>query len=91
MDATLKWDYPPVSLPKRGYMEKARELWEELGFPPLTPREPWHGYELGNWSAENQRLAAQAERGEFEDVARLLTSRRKTDQQRQDAAEMDED
>jgi 4-hydroxy-3-polyprenylbenzoate decarboxylase len=78
MDATRKWDYPPVSLPKKPYMDHAREIWEELGLPPLTPRAPWYGYELGNWPAEYQRHADLAERGEFEEAARLLMSRRRT-------------
>jgi hypothetical protein len=43
-----------------------------LGFPPLTPRDPWYGYELGNLSAEYQRHAEMAERGEFEQAARIL-------------------
>src|SRR6185503_15185336 len=49
-DATLKEDYPPVSLPKREYMERARAIWEELGLPKLKPEAPWHGYSLGEWS-----------------------------------------
>src|ERR1043166_8882821 len=28
IDATRKWDYPPVSLPKKEFMERARTLWE---------------------------------------------------------------
>lgn len=49
IDATRKWAYPPVSLPAREYMENARKMWEEEGLPPLTPRKPWYGYELGYW------------------------------------------
>ncbi|CAN0595669.1 unnamed protein product, partial [Laminaria digitata] len=49
IDATLKADMAPVALPKREYMEHARELWEQLGLPPLKPEAPWHGYELGDW------------------------------------------
>ncbi len=38
VDATLKQNYPPVSLPKKQYMERAREIWEkELGLPKLNP------------------------------------------------------
>ncbi len=34
IDATLKEDFPPISLPKREYMENARKvIWEELGLP----------------------------------------------------------
>jgi hypothetical protein len=49
IDATRKWDYPPVALPKREYMERAREIWEAEGLPRLKPVAPWYGYELGYW------------------------------------------
>jgi len=64
IDATRKWGYPPVSLPRREYMERARQLWERLELPKLTPREPWFGYELGSWSAEDEEEAQLALRGE---------------------------
>ncbi len=35
MDATMKEDLPPLALPKREYMERARRLWEEIGLPKL--------------------------------------------------------
>jgi 4-hydroxy-3-polyprenylbenzoate decarboxylase len=38
MDATRKWDYPPVSLPKKEYMERAKQLWERLELPKLKPQ-----------------------------------------------------
>ena len=37
IDATLKEDFPPISLPKRPYMERAKAIWEELGLPTLKP------------------------------------------------------
>src|SRR6266850_2212193 len=58
VDATLKADFPPVALPKRPYMERAREIWEELELPKLNPRPPWSGYSLGMWP---QEAAIQAE------------------------------
>jgi 4-hydroxy-3-polyprenylbenzoate decarboxylase len=64
IDATRKWPYPPVSLPARQYMDRARELWEELGLPPLRPRQPWHGYELGEWSDLDREDARRAMAGE---------------------------
>src|SRR2546422_11629036 len=36
--------FPPISLPKREYMERAKEIWEELGLPKLKPESPWYGY-----------------------------------------------
>ncbi len=74
VDATRKWPYTPVSLPKRQYMEKAKKIWEELGFTPLKPRDPWHGYDLGAWPEKYSEMAALGERGEFEQVAQRLIS-----------------
>ena len=64
IDATRKWDYPPVSLPKREFMEQARQLWERLELPRLRPQEPWFGYQLGSWSEEDEDEAQLALRGE---------------------------
>jgi UbiD family decarboxylase len=64
IDATRKWAYPPVSMPRREFMERAREIWEAEGLPPLTPKKPWHGYELGFWTDEDREEAEIALRGE---------------------------
>jgi UbiD family decarboxylase len=78
IDSTRKWDYTPVALPKQEYMERAKEIWKELGFPPLTPREPWYGTNLGMWPEEYQRQADLGEKGEFDQVAQeLMKGRRK--------------
>ena len=63
IDATLKAPMAPVALPTRPYMEHAKDLWEKLGLPPLTPESPWHGYELGDWSAEWDEIARRAAEG----------------------------
>lgn len=63
-DATLKHAFPPVSLPKREYMERARRIWEELGLPKLKPRNPWFGYSLGDWNEDLDREAELAVRGD---------------------------
>ncbi len=73
INATRKWDFPPVSLPAKEYMENARAIWEELGLPALTPRAPWHGYDLGDWDDRDRQEAAWAVAGEYErsgDVAK---------------------
>jgi len=77
MDATRKWDYTPVALPKQHYMERAREIWNELGFPSLHPMDPWYGRSLGMWPEEYAHQAELAERGEFDLVAEELMSRGK--------------
>ena len=64
IDATRKADFPPLSLPKKEYMVRARQIWEELGLPKLEPQEPWHGYLMGLWPenlAQEAELAAHSE------------------------------
>ena len=65
IDATRKWDYPPVSLPRQEYMERARALWEAEGLPPLRAKTPWFGYDLGYWPAELAAEADLAVRGDY--------------------------
>ncbi len=64
IDATRKWEYPPVSLPRREFMENAQTIWRELELPPLELKQPWFGYNLGSWSEEDQADAERALRGE---------------------------
>jgi 4-hydroxy-3-polyprenylbenzoate decarboxylase len=79
IDATLKEDFPPISLPKREYMENAKKIWEELGLPPLKPETPWFGYSLGYWPEDLDQAAARAVRGEYFETAALLEKRRRSD------------
>ena len=79
VDATLKEDFPPISLPKREYMERARVIWEELGLPPLKPETPWFGYSLGEWSRELEEAAERAVRGEYFATGEMLAKRRRKD------------
>jgi 4-hydroxy-3-polyprenylbenzoate decarboxylase len=65
IDATLKYDLPPVALPTKEFMERAKELWEELGLPPLTPESPWHGYSLGDWNNKWEAMAKRATDGDY--------------------------
>lgn len=77
IDATRKWDYPPISLPKREYMEKARAMWEELGLPRLRPKVPWYGYLVGEWPQEWLDDADAAVRGDYYAVGEKMTKGRK--------------
>jgi len=77
MDATQKWDYPPVSLPTKEYMEGAIRLWEKLGMPKLKLREPWYGYNLGRWTPEDKEHADLAVKGNYYVTGELLANRRK--------------
>jgi 4-hydroxy-3-polyprenylbenzoate decarboxylase len=79
IDATLKEDFPPISLPKREYMERARAIWEELGLPPLKPEVPWHGYSLGEWPADLDEAAQAAVRGDYFATGEKLVARRRRD------------
>ena len=79
IDATLKEDFPPVSLPKREFMENARKIWEELGLPPLEPRSPWHGYSLGEWSEAFEEAARLATQGAYFETGKRIAQRRRKD------------
>jgi 4-hydroxy-3-polyprenylbenzoate decarboxylase len=66
IDATLKHKMPPLALPAREFMDGARKIWERLGLPPLTIRQPWHGYELGDWTDTWETFARRAIGGDWE-------------------------
>jgi len=76
IDATMKWPYPPVSLPKREFMEKALEIWKDEGLPALKLKEPWYGYNLGFWPDEYEEQAKLALKGEHYKVGEVMASRR---------------
>lgn len=78
IDATRKWPYPPVSLPGKVYMEEAKEIWRELGLPPLSPRMPWYGYSLGHWAEGNEREAKMAVDGDYLKVVKNLKRLKRT-------------
>lgn len=71
MDATMKSDMPPLALPTREYMERARTLWEELGLPKLRPQPPWFGYSLGDWLPAWDAAARRAATGDWQQNGRI--------------------
>src|SRR5215470_7224024 len=79
IDATLKETFPPISLPKREYMEQARKIWEELGLPPLRPEMPWYGYDLGEWNDHLEAQAQRAVRGEYWETGKWCAEHRRSD------------
>ena len=79
IDATLKEPYPPVSLPKREYMERAKKIWEKLGLPALKPEQPWFGYSLGEWSEEFDEAAERAVKGDYFVTGEMIAKRRRKD------------
>src|SRR6202035_435720 len=77
IDATLKGTMPPLALPAREHMERAQEIWKELGLPPLSVRPPWHGYSLGDRSDAWDLFARNAVAGKWaENGANTVTRRR---------------
>ena len=78
IDATQKTPDPPISLPKREYMERARAIWQELGLPPITPRQPWHGYSLGDWDPVWDTYADRAVAGRWEETGQETFARRRS-------------
>jgi len=77
IDATLKAAAPPLALPAREFMERARAIWQELGLPSLVPQPPWHGYLLGDWSREWDVYAARAVAGEWGQTGEETFARRR--------------
>lgn len=77
IDATRKWAYPPVSLPRKDFMENAVKIWEQEGLPPLKLKVPWFGYSLGFWSAENEEEAELALKGKHYSTGEKLAKNRK--------------
>ena len=79
IDATLKEAYPPVSLPKREFMERAREIWQELELPELAPQWPWYGYDLGQWNDALERQAQLALKEDHWQTGDWAAQHRRTD------------
>ncbi|MDG6904465.1 MAG: UbiD family decarboxylase [Nitrososphaerota archaeon] len=76
IDATLKWPYPPISLPKKEFMENALRMWKKLGLPDLSLKQPWYGYELGYWPETYARDADLILKGEQYKVVERLEKER---------------
>jgi len=72
INAVLKRPFPPVSLPKKEYMERAAQIWEELGLPKIEKKHPWYGYSLGQWDEELEEEADLALKGEHYQTGKKL-------------------
>ena len=77
VDATRKTKMMPLALPAQPYMDNARVIWEELGLPALSPRAPWHGYSMGDWSDAWERFARNAVEGRWADNGARTWQRRR--------------
>jgi len=72
LDATMKEDLPPLALPKREYMERAKQVWEALGLPKLRPQSPWFGSALGgDWLPQWDEAAQRAVEGRYLENGRI--------------------
>ncbi|HEY1980696.1 MAG TPA: UbiD family decarboxylase [Xanthobacteraceae bacterium] len=77
IDATLKHVMPPIALPAKPYMERARELWTRLKLAPISFQAPWHGYQLGDWSDDWEKFAQNATAGKWEENGANTFARRR--------------
>lgn len=77
IDATMPWPYPPLSLPKQEYMERAMTLWRDLQLPRLDLRDPWFGRPLGHWTEEEAEEAALAVSGRSFETGEKFRNRRR--------------
>ncbi|MFN7087598.1 MAG: UbiD family decarboxylase [Burkholderiales bacterium] len=71
MDATMKEELPPLALPKKEYMERARAIWDELGLPRLRPQPPWCGTPTGKWLPQWDEAAQRAATGNYLENGRI--------------------
>lgn len=66
IDATRKWGYPPVALPRKSFMDRAIQIWEShTDLPQPQMRSPWYGYELGYWPEPLQHYADMITAGDY--------------------------
>ncbi len=79
IDATQKHPMAPLALPGKDYMEHAKKLWVELKLPALSPKGPWHGYTLGDWTQTWERFAQRAVVGDWEANGLETLKRRRDD------------
>jgi len=77
INATMKEDMPPLALPKREFMERAKAIWEELGLPGLRPQPPWFGYSLGDWLPQWDAAAERAVAGRYLENGRISAEQRR--------------
>lgn len=76
INATLKTPFPPISLPKKEYMTRAAQIWEELGLPKIEKKYPWYGYSLGQWDAELEAEANLAVKGDYHKTGAKLAQQK---------------
>jgi 4-hydroxy-3-polyprenylbenzoate decarboxylase len=78
IDATRKGPMPPLALPKKEFMERAKALWAKLDLPPIALKAPWHGYPLGDWIDRWDTYAERAVSGAWEETGKETLARQRT-------------
>jgi hypothetical protein len=73
----MPWPYPPLSLPKKEFMDRAIEIWRDLQLPPLTLKPPYFGYSLGHWTEEEDVEAELATQGRHYETGEKQKAARK--------------
>lgn len=78
IDATLKYPMPPLALPGREFMERAQELWKELGLlaSPFSHLGTAIRYSLGDWTDSREQFARSAVDGAWANNGDNTWSRR---------------
>ena len=77
IDATLKENFPPISLPKREFMEQTKDV--ETDAHEASSRISFVRLSLGEWSDEMDETARRATRGDYFETGVLLEKRRRKD------------
>lgn len=79
VNATRKWAYPPVALPRKDYMERALQIWEDhKDLPKPEMQAPWYGYTLGFWDDKLQNYADLMVQGEYLKVGEEMAELQET-------------
>ena len=89
IDATMKSPMPPLALPGKEYMERAKDIWDELGLPQLNVQMPWHGYSLGAWHKIWDDAGRRAAAGDYLENGRI--SREQTQENLKPESKLDPD
>jgi 4-hydroxy-3-polyprenylbenzoate decarboxylase len=74
INATMKSPMPPLALPGKEHMSRAKEIWDEMGLPKLNVQMPWHGYSLGAWHKIWDEAGQRAATGDYLENGRISKS-----------------
>ena len=75
IEATMKSPMPPLALPGKEYMERAKKILDARGLPQLNIQMPWHGYSLGAWHQIWDDAGRRAAAGDSLDNGRISTEK----------------